>query len=396
MRLSKLSVLLLVVLLMLSSGCIFGSKEYTISGTVLDEDDKPIDGVVIQITGGTTATVDKLTNGKWSASVKGTVTVTPVHEDYEFTPKSLEVKKADEKVNFVGKKLDIYSLAGTVVDENDNPLSNVKIKITGQVEREVEVDENGKFEIKDLRGTINLQPISYDFDNMYFFESVEVSEATTDLKLVGNYGIRALYNFEEVTDNTIIDSSKSGNNATLEGDATVSEGILSLDGENAYVNLPAEIVSDLDNFTISFLVNVKEIRAWSRFFDLAGPYGFFYMTPLGLDDSTMVTVFTNEYSIYGPDLIATDFTIDLISANKWILITVVVSDKELAVYYDDQLIGTIEAHAQPKDVGGTFDNYIGKSIFDADPYLYADFKDFRIYTNALTADQVSALYSLTE
>lgn len=107
----------------------------------------------------------------------------------------------------------------------------------------------------------------------------------------------------------------------------------------------------------------------------------------------MLTVFTNENSVYGEDH-ATDLMVDLISTDTWVLITVAVSNKELVVYYDGKLIGTMEAHAQPKDVGSTFDNYIGRSIFVNDPYLYADLSEFCLFNKALTAEQIATLYSL--
>jgi hypothetical protein len=47
----------------------------------------------------------------------------------------------------------------------------------------------------------------------------------------------------------------------------------------------------------------------------------------------------------------------------------------------------------PFRIGHTAQNWIGRSQYSADPYFSGSIDEFRIYYNALTADQITALAS---
>ncbi|HLR47058.1 MAG TPA: carboxypeptidase-like regulatory domain-containing protein, partial [Deinococcales bacterium] len=75
---------------------------FTVSGTVLDTDDNPLEDVTINFSDTSdTATTDS--DGNWeSPELKGEVTVTPEHNDYDFTPEKLKVDAEAADVDFTG------------------------------------------------------------------------------------------------------------------------------------------------------------------------------------------------------------------------------------------------------------------------------------------------------
>src|SRR5690554_841380 len=100
--------LILTGALLLLTGC-GGSKPstYSISGRIVDLEENGISGVSIVLTGGYTGTATTGEDGSWSAGgLKGTVTVTPVHDDWVFSPLSREVNKAAQDVDFTGNPVD--------------------------------------------------------------------------------------------------------------------------------------------------------------------------------------------------------------------------------------------------------------------------------------------------
>lgn len=48
----------------------------------------------------------------------------------------------------------------------------------------------------------------------------------------------------------------------------------------------------------------------------------------------------------------------------------------------------------PDSLGDTTQNWIGRSVYAADPYLTGQVDDFRLYSGALTSAQVAALASM--
>jgi hypothetical protein len=48
---------------------------------------------------------------------------------------------------------------------------------------------------------------------------------------------------------------------------------------------------------------------------------------------------------------------------------------------------------RPSHLGNTVNNWIGRSAFTADPYFAGLIDDFRVYKRALTATEITTLYT---
>lgn len=403
MKLSRISVLLLALVLVFTTGCfsIFGAKEYTISGTVVDTEGNPIEGVKINITGKTKAVVDEFDEeGAWTAVVKGNVTVIPVHELYSFAPAEIEVKAARDNLDFVGTYLGPYNIAGTVLDEFGNTISGTKVVITGQVEKEVDVNAEDGTWSAEVRGKVNVTAV--DEDIAFSFNTLNVSSEASNLELVGKYVLVTHYKLDETEGNTIADASKNGNDAsfvgTLKSTTSPVGNAVTFDGVTNYIHMPDGLLSTLDEVTIATWVKTDEDRYWSRVFSFGHtegntPDGVLFLTVQGSNFETDehlgelkldYAVFDLEHSIFimGPKL----------EFGQWYHIAVTINENNAQLFVDGALVGETANTAKPSDLGFTAENYIGKCNSRwPDPLLKGAFDDFRIYSEVLSTDKIAQL-----
>lgn len=105
--------MLLVASALVFSGCLGGKTghtPYAVSGRVLDQFGDGIEGVNLEFTGGVTGSATTNADGKWKASFKGTVNVTPSKTGYKFTPGTLRISAASQKIDFTGSESDSEQL----------------------------------------------------------------------------------------------------------------------------------------------------------------------------------------------------------------------------------------------------------------------------------------------
>jgi hypothetical protein len=173
-----LGVLLVFVLL---TGCVGGIpgfpsyKEYGISGSVEDIDGNPLKGVSLAISGtlsNSTTSTDK--QGRWSAVVKGAVTVTPRPDRYIFEPRSRLISEASNDLDFTGRPrhvdlpvewkhlLLVYTEVDAIVDMEDGTTSRFQTTMP---------DENMRVAVGGFK---NLPNLIYDASNGNVTATTEV------------------------------------------------------------------------------------------------------------------------------------------------------------------------------------------------------------------------------
>ena len=201
----------------------------------------------------------------------------------------------------------------------------------------------------------------------------------------------AWYQANETAGSTLTDSSSNGNNGTLTGSADWVTGV----GENAVsvaggsVELPAGIVSTLEDMTIATWVKIDSLSGWSRIFDFGtGTDVNMFLTPQadGSGGPLRFAITTSggsgEQVINGPAM----------EEGKWIHVAVTLSGNVGTLYIDGVVAGTNDNMTlNPSDLGVTTQNYLGDSQYNADPALDGQLDDFRIYDTALSIEQVQQL-----
>ena len=208
--------------------------------------------------------------------------------------------------------------------------------------------------------------------------------------------LQTLLLFNEASGTTAADSTVNGRHGTLVNGPTRVTGkggnAVDLDGTNDYVSLPTGVVSTLSDFTISTWVNLDAASPWSRIFDFgSGTTSYMFLTPANGATGTVRFAITTsggggEQTISGTSALPT---------GAWTHVAVTVSGNLGILYVNGVEVGRNAALTlTPVSLGVTTQNWIGRSQY-SDPYLNGRVDDFRIYSNALAASDVLALFNGT-
>ena len=204
-------------------------------------------------------------------------------------------------------------------------------------------------------------------------------------------------------DGTTGDRSRNGHQATLHGTgATYVEDsqfgkVLSLPGNGgAFIQIPGEALEGVDAVSVTGWMFIRSTNPWQRFFDF-GPntQSNFFCTPIGEAAAegyrARITAsgWTEEQ---GP-------TTPRVPTNHWVHLAVALdaAGHTLSTYLDGVRAGratnvtlNLERILDPEDAGAN-QLYLGKSRYDTDPTLDAKLHDIRVYSIALTDQQVATI-----
>ncbi|HVZ34293.1 MAG TPA: LamG-like jellyroll fold domain-containing protein, partial [Polyangiaceae bacterium] len=184
-------------------------------------------------------------------------------------------------------------------------------------------------------------------------------------------------------------------NASLDG-----EGFVRLNGNDAYVSLPNQLLSSGSDRTIEVWLIWRGGAPWQRIFDFgtsdAGELkqgmgtSYLFLTPRA--DSGMLRV---AYSLHGTIAeVRVDGAREL-PTDTLVQVAVAVDSAKnaMSLYLDGGLQKSVALDQRLTSI--LDDNaWIGRSQFAADPGLLADILDVRIYNRALDANQIALSFTL--
>jgi hypothetical protein len=188
--------------------------------------------------------------------------------------------------------------------------------------------------------------------------------------------------------------------AILRGNASVAGGRLILDGTaGTYVDLPPGIISNYDAVTIETWGSFGAQPVWSYLFGFgdtmesgAGARGF-SLTPHSGDATCRLWVSdaapgaADEFRIDGPGVLDNQGT-------KHIAAVLDLNFGYEALYLDGALAGERgDVPFTPTALSDTH-SYIGRSLYDLDPYLVGGVSEFRIYQGRMSAADAAASFAL--
>lgn len=202
----------------------------------------------------------------------------------------------------------------------------------------------------------------------------------------------AHYPFDETSGTTVTDATGNGKTATLAGGSTRTAGhsgnAVLLNGSNAYANLPLGILNGATSFTVAFWVRVDTAANWTRVFDFGtGTGAYMFLTPRSSAGTARYAITSGgagaEQQINAPAALPT---------GAWTHVAVTHTGNLGVLHVNRAEVARNTAlTVRPSSLGSTTQNWIGRSQYAGDPYLAAAVDDFRIYSRALSASEISQL-----
>ncbi|WP_158638594.1 immunoglobulin-like domain-containing protein [Metabacillus litoralis] len=222
------------------------------------------------------------------------------------------------------------------------------------------------------------------------------------------------YSFDSIDGATVKDDSGNGHDAQLVGGAEVdsddtvghSSGSINLDGTTGYVELPENIIKNLNlkGMTMSSWVKVKDNQTNQRIFDFSSDTGrtanrnTMYLSTQGdsgnLEFAT-VTPFTEKFSSASATL-ADNYkyaiTAPKLSTTEWHHVAVTIEDFDAVIYVDGKEVARNSTfNVEPRMLLETSMNYLGKSSKDEHHLFNGKFDEFKIFNHALSDEEISEL-----
>ncbi|WP_299090241.1 immunoglobulin-like domain-containing protein [uncultured Metabacillus sp.] len=219
---------------------------------------------------------------------------------------------------------------------------------------------------------------------------------------------------EDVDGITVKDVSKNGFDATLVGGAKIdatdtvgkSSGAVDLDGSTGYVELPENMIKDLnlESMTMSTWVKVEGNQANQRIFDFSSNTGrvanrnTMYLSTQGDSGNVefaIVTPFTEKFANQN-SLLGSSYKYavraPMLSTAQWHHVAMTIEGFDAVLYVDGKEVSRSSTYnVEPRMLLETTMNYLGKSSNENHSLFYGKFDDFKIYNRALNAEEIASL-----
>jgi hypothetical protein len=187
------------------------------------------------------------------------------------------------------------------------------------------------------------------------------------------------------------DESGKNNSGALFGNVTLENGYAFFDGtEGSYIKMPNAIVAGEEN--VSFVINVKpKMGKANQFVYTIGNSDSTGYLFLNTNNTNGVCRFAiTPYSYWNGEV---ELTAPAVEEGDWASIVVTMEGKTAKIYKDGEFVAETETGMLVSSLGDTAQNYIAKSQFSGDNYFKGYIDDFRIYSYALTEDEIKEIAS---
>lgn len=210
------------------------------------------------------------------------------------------------------------------------------------------------------------------------------------------------YTFDDVSELIAVDVTGNELHGTLAGTSLpIGElgkigGALKMTGSlKQYVQLPDDVLDNKPAVSVASWMKLGQALAWDRLFDFnSGESNWFYFSPTGWNANTMT--FGTRVAARTPSALAPEIMMnETVSIDTWHHVVVVFAKPYLRYYLDGKLKSEISNLSfDSAALGKTDQNWIGRSVYAADPYLTGSVDDFRMYVGALTEAEIAELYDM--
>jgi hypothetical protein len=220
---------------------------------------------------------------------------------------------------------------------------------------------------------------------------------------VSTAGLVVYYPCNQTAGPTLTDASGNARNASLVtgtgggggytfGTGRIGNALYLVKASQGYASIPAGILGGAAEMTIATWVYVNSSADWQRVWDF-GTNTTVYMFLAPRSGTTQHLRFAITLNSNTGEQGLND-TAEL-PLGTWKHVAVVLGTGGGFLYVDGKQVATNpDLTLRPADLGDTPNNYIGKSQWN-DPYLDGNIDDFRVYSRALSAAEIEALFAFT-
>lgn len=204
-------------------------------------------------------------------------------------------------------------------------------------------------------------------------------------------GLLALWNF---ADGTARDATGQGHDGKLLGNARVvsaelpvsttvvsGNGVLSLDGNGSYVELPPNIFRNLSNATVEGWVKWNRFGVRSRFFD----FGKANQTILLSADLEGDLRYYHHRTLSDFDYIHIP---QILQPGQWLHLAAVSGSKGMNLYLNGMLVGDNAATSSFSSIGNNDHNFLGHSVWNESADLFGEMDEVRVWSVERTEAQI--------
>lgn len=240
-------------------------------------------------------------------------------------------------------------------------------------------------------GTASVRAITGSISNSVL---ITVSKYTTPATL------QHRYSFSETSDSVTVSDSVGGPDwlGSLYGGATLTgSGHMQLNGVDGFVQIPAGLITNMDAVTVETWASFSTIPNWAvlyTFGDTTGTAGFNYLSfQPHTGGNTAQAGIKNATTEQDPF-----FTPVLDNYTNVHIVAVYHPEAGYCSIYTNGALAAINSNivVTMPEVTATGDpyNYIGHSLYSADPLLQVDMDEFRVYSGPLSPGQIAADHAL--
>lgn len=196
------------------------------------------------------------------------------------------------------------------------------------------------------------------------------------------------YDFNEINNSqTISDRSGNGNDGIVTGNALLEYGRIYFDGKDDYISMPDGLLQDTDSVTIAINMcpefDTIHYFAWN--FGNSSSDGYMFLNTSRPDAKLRFAITPSGNG--DEEELSSD---NDVKSGTWSNIIVTIDGNHGKMYRDGVLEAENTFDTVPSDLGNTAQNWIAKSPY-GDALLNGYVDDFRVYSKALTEDEVKEL-----
>ena len=268
-------------------------------------------------------------------------------------------------------------------------------------------------------------------DEVSFYDRALIPTEVQSLFLAGSSGkcggsgpaLRHRYSFNGSLEESVVTDSIGGANGAIafasttfpftngvpDGSAFSGTGTLNLSGTSGYVQLPSHLVSGFSNLTIEAWITWSgpATSVWQRIFD----FGF---NDAGLNQSGNGTNYLACYTARGgtqllgfeettvnpfgtvPDpqgLVLSGPTTVPLGDRLYVAVTYDPIAGSAKLFQNGMLVGSASGTFNRLNRIADFNNWLGRSQWQRDPFFKGSFDEFRIWEGVLTPDEIASHYA---